>query len=143
MAYPYYPPYTPYYQPQTYQPQSQSIVWVNNANEAQAYPIAPNNAVVLWEKTGKCIYLKQADATGKPTIITYDLVERSETPPVNTLNEEVKLPAYATKDELSAISREIEGFDGVLSSIKSEIETMKADMYGIAGKRKKKVTDDE
>lgn len=142
MAYPYYPTYTPYYQP-NYQPQSNNIVWVNSASEAQNYPIAPNNAVVLWEKSGKSIYLKQADATGKPTVTTYDLVERTETPSVSIVNEEVKLPTYATKDELDAISREIEGFDALIASVKSDIESMKSDMYGIAGKRKKKVTDDE
>lgn len=145
MAYPYYPtytqPYTPTYTP--YYAQSNNIVWVNSASEAQNYPIAPNNAVVLWEKTGKSIYLKQADATGKPVLKTYDLVERAETPSVSVVNEDVKLPTYATKDELDAISREIEGFDGLIASVKSDIETMKADMYGIAGKRKKKVTEDE
>lgn len=143
MAYPYYPTYTPYYQPAYPSQQSNNIVWVNSAVEAQNYPIAPNNAVVLWEKSGKSIYLKQADATGKPTITTYDLVERAETPSVSIVNEEVKLPTYATKDELDAISREIEGFDALIASVKSDIDTMKADMYGIAGKRKKKVTDDE
>lgn len=141
MAYPYYPYYQPSYQPMY--PQSNGIVWVNSAAEAQNYPIAPNNAVVLWEKTGKSIFLKQADATGKPTLKTYDLVERAETPPVSVVNEEVKLPTYATKDELDAISREIGGFDALIASIKTDIESMKADMYGIAGKRKKKVTEDE
>lgn len=147
MAYPYYTPYYPTYQ--SYQPTT-GIVWVNSASEAQAYPIAPNNAVVLWEKSGKSIYLKQADATGKPTITTYDLAERAETPSANISQEEVKLPAYATKSELDAISSVLSGFDASVASAKSEIdslkadiETMKADMYGIAGKRKKKVTEDE
>lgn len=136
MPYPYQTYQTPYLNPYqqypTYQPQIQQtpqmpmqsgIVWVSGMMEAQNYPIAPNNAVALWEKSGKTIYLKSADATGKPTLVTYDLVERTAQEPEQTAT------AYATKDDLS-------GVVGVLSSLKSEIETMKGDLYGIAGKKK-------
>ena len=136
MAYPYQsyqnPYLNPYQQCPAYQPQIQQapqmpmqsgIVWVSGMMEAQNYPIAPNNAVALWEKSGKTIYLKSADATGKPTLVTYDLVERTAQEPEQTAT------AYATKDDLS-------GVVGVLSSLKSEIETMKGDLYGIAGKKK-------
>lgn len=136
MAYPYQtyqnPYLNPYQQYPAYQPQIQQapqmpmqsgIVWVSGMMEAQNYPIAPNNAVALWEKSGKTIYLKSADATGKPTLVTYDLVERTAQEPEQTAT------AYATKDDLS-------GVVGVLSSLRTEIETMKGDLYGIAGKKK-------
>ena len=97
MAYPYYG--YQYYQPpmadqltqlrqQQYQPnmqqvpqqQAPSIVWVQSEAEAMTYPIAPNNAVTLWDSNAPVIYLKQADASGKPSMKIYDLVERNSRP---------------------------------------------------------------
>lgn len=100
MPYPYYQPYQPaYYQPpmadqltqlrqQPFQamPQQQapqqppSIVWVQNEMEAANYLVAPNSAVTLWDSNAPVVYLKQADASGKPSMKTYDLVERTQRP---------------------------------------------------------------
>ena len=95
----YYQPYQPYqppmadqlmqlrqnqYQPNMQQvPQQQaapSIVWVQNEMEATKYLVAPNSAVTLWDSNAPVVYLKQADASGKPSMKIYDLVERSQRP---------------------------------------------------------------
>lgn len=95
----YYQPYQPYqppmadqlmqlrqnqYQPNMQQvPQQQaapSIVWVQNEMEAANYLVAPNSAVTLWDSNSPVVYLKQADASGKPSMKIYDLVERSQRP---------------------------------------------------------------
>lgn len=127
-------------QPQIQQPQqvqtSNSIIWVANEKEAAMYPIAPNNAVTLWSQSEPVVYLKQADASGKPTMKIYDLVERTETHQNGASAEGGKTSAYATKDELAAIVTAIKGIDGVVASVRSDIETIKGDMYGIAGKKK-------
>lgn len=98
--YPYYgyQPYQPYqppmadhlmqlrqsqYQPnmqQVPQQQSPSIVWVQNEMEAVNYLVAPNSAVTLWDSNAPVVYLKQADASGKPSMKIYDLVERTQSP---------------------------------------------------------------
>lgn len=98
--YPYYgyQPYQPYqppmadqlmqlrqsqYQPnmqQVPQQQSPSIVWVQNEMEAANYLVAPNSAVTLWDSNAPVVYLKQADASGKPSMKIYDLVERTQRP---------------------------------------------------------------
>ena len=89
MAYPYYP-YSPnFFQSpapdqlaqlrQNYQPASPSIVWVQNEAEASSYLVAPNSAVTLWDSNAPVIYLKQADASGRPTMKVYDLVESKHT----------------------------------------------------------------
>lgn len=57
---------------------SNGILWCRNREEALAWPVAPNNAVALWDMNAPFIYLKQADATGKPTITPYELVDRSQ-----------------------------------------------------------------
>lgn len=134
---PYYP-YQPYQPMQTYQPyipQPQNIIWVSGEQEAQMYPIAPNNAVTLWDKSGSAVYVKSADATGKPTMRVYGLVERSD----SVSAPEGNVPQYATKTELEA-------FSAVIDGIKGDIETMRGDLYGIAGKKKparKEVAEDE
>ncbi len=150
MVYPYYPNYQQYF-PQNYQPiqpppqpQQQTqppsgIIWISGLMEAQSYPVAPNNAVVLWENSGKVIYLKQADATGKPTIRIYDLVERTETASNASASPDDKTIDYVTKDELKTLVGAVKGLAG-------EIETMKGDLYGVAGRKKavkKEATDDD
>ena len=159
MAYNYFPAtYAPVYQPSYNQPYQQmyqqpvmqqqqpiqqpqmqtsnSIIWVSGEKEAAMYPIAPNNAVTLWSQSEPVVYLKQADASGKPTMKTYDLVERSEGAQTGASGAGAKTPDYATKDELAALVTAVRGIDGVVASVRSDMETMKGDLYGIAGKKK-------
>lgn len=81
----YYPTYQPYptvypsYSAPAAPAQPSGILWVRGATEAQAYPVAPNNAVALWDSTAPVIYLKQADASGRPGMKIFDLSERAET----------------------------------------------------------------
>lgn len=111
MAYPYYP-YSPnYFQTpapdqlaqlrQNFQPQTPAIVWVQNEMEAMNYLVAPNSAVTLWDSNSPVVYLKQTDASGKPSMKTYDLVERTQ----KTVQQSVE---YATKEELNALAAKIE-----------------------------------
>lgn len=124
MAYtPYYPGYQPmYYQPpmpdqlaqlrgSQYQPAQQpqqaqpSIVWVQNEMEAANYLVAPNSAVTLWDSNAPVVYLKQADASGKPSMKTYDLVERTQRPAQAPQAPTVE---YATKQDLDALAARVE-----------------------------------
>lgn len=115
---------------------SNSIIWVSGEKEAAMYPIAPNNAVTLWSQSEPVVYLKQADASGKPTMKTYDLVERTETAQNGTSSEGGKTIDYATKDDLATVLTAVKSIDGVVATVRSDIESMKSDMYGIAGKKK-------
>lgn len=129
MAYtPYYGYQTPYYQPpmqdqlaqlrgqQQFQPVpqmqpqqaqtgGQSMVWVNGEQEAMAYLVAPNSAVALWDSNAPTIYLKQADASGKPSIKVYDLVERTSGGRTAPVAQGVE---YATKEDLEALAARVE-----------------------------------
>ena len=58
-------------------PQS-GVQWVNGEMEARNWMVAPNAAIALWDSSAPTVYLKQADASGKPTLKIYDLVERTE-----------------------------------------------------------------
>ena len=128
--YPYYgyQPYQPYqppmadqlmqlrqnqYQPnmqQVPQQQSPSIVWVQNEMEAANYLIAPNSAVTLWDSNSPVVYLKQADASGKPSMKIYDLVERNSRPVQAPIAPAVE---YATKDELAALAARLDALTAI------------------------------
>ena len=86
-------------------PPQQSMIWVNGEAEAMAYLVAPNSAAALWDSAAPVIYLKQADASGKPSIKTYDLVERSSraSQPPAAQGEE-----YVTRTEFNALAAKLE-----------------------------------
>lgn len=93
------------YQPQPQQPQNggQSIIWVPNERAANDFIVAPNNAITLWDMNAPVVYVKKADASGKPTMTTYDLVERVQpviTPaaPQRDMSEE-----YVTRKEFDEL----------------------------------------
>lgn len=150
MAYGYQPYYNPYqYQPPIpdqlaqlrgqYQPQLQNmqqplqtpqqnntqIVWVPGGQAAFEYPVAPNSAVALWDSTAPVIYLKQADASGKPTTKVYDLVERTAVSAPTTPVQAPQVPAveYATKKDLEALAARVEALSTTKARVKKEVAT--------------------
>lgn len=102
-------------QPQMPQPVPQnpvaqgSVQWVSGEQEARGYLIAPNSAVALWDSTAPTVYLKQADASGKPTLKIYDLVERAETPLTAPQGKSVEFVTREEFDRLAALVGEING----------------------------------
>ena len=154
MAFPYYQTYQPQYPtyfPASYQPVQQpnqqaqqasnqptyytGRIWVNS-NEVEFYPVAPNNAVDLWDRNGTTLYQKKADATGRPTVTVYDVIERTQNASDGVSEQDGKLPAYATKEELKAVVDAVKGVGAAIASAQSDIDALKGDMYGIAGKKK-------
>ncbi|MBQ7737047.1 MAG: hypothetical protein IJT62_04355 [Oscillospiraceae bacterium] len=122
---PYYPTFqTPAAQPvqQTPPPVQPpaSIIWVGSSTEATMYPVAPNAAVTLWNQNEPVVYLKQADASGRPTMKVYDLVERQEAAQ-GVSSPGGKLPDYATKAELTALNSALDKLKGDLETMRGEI----------------------
>lgn len=104
------------YQPPQMQPLSQppqnpiaqgGVQWVSGEQEARSWMIAPNAAVALWDSTAPTVYLKQADASGKPTLKIYDLVERAENAPDRANAKPVEFVTRKEFDALAAIVGEI------------------------------------
>ena len=138
--YPYYgyQPYQPYqppmadqlmqlrqnqYQPnmqQVPQQKSPSIVWVQNEMDAANYLVAPNSAVTLWDSNAPVVYLKQADASGKPSMKIYDLVERSQRPAQAPQTPAVE---YAPLSRLEALEARLNELTAVKESSKSAKRT--------------------
>ena len=98
-------PQYPTPQPQPQQSGGQPIIWVPNEKAANEFIVAPNNAVTLWDMNAPVVYVKKADASGKPAMTTYDLVERSTAPVSPTAPQTVPTVEYVTRkdfDELAA-----------------------------------------
>lgn len=143
--YGYYPqafiPYVPQPQqipqPPTPAPPQSSMVWINDEKEAALYPIAPNAAVALWQRDGSAVYIKQADASGRPLLKAYTLLERVDAPQGAQSSEGVTIP-YAAKSDVDGLVEALKGIDAVIASMRADIDGVKSDLYGLAGKKKKK-----
>lgn len=85
------------------------VQWVSSEQEARGYLIAPNSAVALWDSTAPTVYLKQSDASGKPTLKIYDLVERAETPRTAPQEKGVEFVTREEFNRLAALVGEIKG----------------------------------
>lgn len=85
------------------------VQWVSSEQEARGYLIAPNSAVALWDSSAPTVYLKQSDASGKPTLKIYDLVERAETPRTAPQEKGVEFVTREEFDRLAALVGELKG----------------------------------
>ena len=85
------------------------VQWVSSEQEARGYLIAPNSAVALWDSTAPTVYLKQSDASGKPTLKIYDLVERAETASNAPQKPGVEFVTREEFDRLAALVGELKG----------------------------------
>ena len=97
------------------------MLWVLNESEATAYPVAPNNSVVLWDKSNPTIYVKSVNAQGVPSMRILDFSERI---PDNAPKTPVE-----HKCECSGKYVPIEDFkalDSKFTALQSEFETFKA-----------------
>ena len=104
------PQMQPQMQPQIQNPIAQGgVQWVNGEQEARSDLIAPNSAVALWDSSAPTVYLKQSDASGKPTLKIYDLVERAETAPNAPQKSGVEFVTRKEFDALAALVGEIKG----------------------------------
>ena len=109
---------TPFMQTQP----TNDMLFVLNENEASAYPVAPNNSVVLWDKNNKTFYIKTANAQGIPSMQIYDFTERTaedtKTPEKHVCNCGDK---FATKEQISALQSKIEGLEAKVEELSNPI----------------------
>lgn len=99
-----------YYQPY---PRQNGVLWIHGLQQANDYPMGPNEAVTLWDADAPSVYLKKTDASGKPTLTIFDLVER-------------KMPAqeaeYSAKDEFGKLHEELGTLTGDVKRLLAALE---------------------
>ena len=100
--YPQYQQYQQYQAPQ-YQPQSNTIQWVQGLEGAKAYPISPGGSVLLMDSDNQYLYIKTADNAGMPSLKIYEYHEVTEVKP-----EKQDFSRFVTKEELAEVLSNLE-----------------------------------
>lgn len=100
---------------------SNDMIWVLSEVEAQSYPVAPNNSVILWDKNNDVVYIKSVNMQGVPSMRVLDYKER-------TADNANKVPVeheckcgskFVIKEDFNALQREFE-------KLRNELEELKA-----------------
>ena len=87
------------------QPQDERI-WVQNATAAEAYLVAPNSFVRLWDSSKPVFYEKRADMTGRPfPIEAYEYSKVTAQPVIQ------ERPTVDYTEEIKALKRRIEALE--------------------------------
>lgn len=104
-AYPQYYNYQQYPQQMIQQPvqtvQNQILTWVQNEDEARAFPLSTNQSIFLMNQNDNYLYMKSVDQLGKTTFIKKRLIDESD-------NQEPKLDLsqYIRKEEFEELISE-------------------------------------
>lgn len=112
----------PIQQPMTMQPQTNDMmIWVLSEGEAQSYPVAPNNSVILWDKNSDVVYIKSVNAQNVPSFRVLDYKERTadNAPKADRKHECQCGKDFVRKDTFEALQKEFE-------ALRSEWEELKA-----------------
>lgn len=93
---------------QNQQPQS-GLIWVQGESGAKSYMVANGNSVLLMDSERQTFYIKSTDASGMPSMRTFDYTERVSQPV-----QPVPAPAaqphadYVTREEFNALAARID-----------------------------------
>lgn len=113
------------------QPTTDERIWVQNQTSAEAYLVAPNSFVRLWDSSLPRYYEKRADATGRPyplEVYEYSRVAQNEsltggkgnidyTDEIKRLNERIS----ALEKELKNVSKS-NANDTTVQSVQTELQ---------------------
>lgn len=113
---------------QPYQPQVQStndmMIWVLNENEATSYPVAPNNSVVLWDKSNPTIYVKSVNGQGVPSMRVLDFTERVANAPKTPVEHICKCgDKFATIEQFDGLQAKISEIQGIIEDMQTKSNT--------------------
>lgn len=114
----------PVQQMQTPQP-SDDRIWIQGVAGAKAYFVAPNATVVLWDTESPTLYVKSADATGKPLDMEIiDLSRRAKS--TNATSENSPTEHKCTCGDKFVLKNDFQALQSEFKAIRSELEELKA-----------------
>lgn len=101
-------------------PSADPFIWVLGQVEAESYPVAPGNTVIMWDKNAPVIYVKSVNEARTPSFRIFDFTERPQStsqPPQNHVctcgKDFAKIEAFdALKGEFDKLSSK---FDELIS----------------------------
>lgn len=104
-------------------------IWVQGLAGAKAYFVAPNTTVVLWDTESPTIYIKSADATGKPLEIEIIDLSRRTKDNIQTAEHKCQCSSkFISKEDFKAFQDEFE-------MLKNEVEELKSKPKAKANKK--------
>lgn len=98
--------------------QNRTLTWVQGEAGANAYCVAPNSTIDLWDTEKQTIYIKSSDMYGIPSIIAVDYVFRDAQAQQNEVSKEK--PYYATLEDFKALNERICALEGKRKGKKNE-----------------------
>jgi hypothetical protein len=96
-----YNPYMPQYMQHQSMQNNQTIIQVTGREGANAYQLAPNSAVALFDSGNNIFYLKTTDGAGFPTIKEFEFKERSIAHKIEN--------DYVTRKEFEELTNQLKG----------------------------------
>ena len=100
--------------------QTNDMIWVLSEGEAQSYPVAPNNSVILWDKNSDVVYIKSVNAQNVPSFRVLDYKER-------TADNAPKTPVEhkCTCGDKFVLKKDFQALQGEFETLRSEWEALK------------------
>lgn len=97
------------------------MIWVLSEGEAQSYPVAPNNSVILWDKNSDVVYIKSVNAQNVPSFRVLDYKER-------TADNAPKTPVEhkCTCGDKFVLKKDFQALQSEFEALRSEWEELKA-----------------
>lgn len=111
------PQQMPQMMPQNVPAGGNDMIWVQGEAGAKAYLLAPNATVVLWDTESPTIYIKSADATGKPIMKILDFEERGSSLPEKKEHECSCGNEFVSKSEFSDLKTKIEKLEETVGGL--------------------------
>ncbi len=103
---------------------SDMMLWVLGQTEAESYPVAPNNTVILWDKNDPTIYIKSVNMQGVPSMRVLDFTERAanatKTPEKHVCQCGDK---FATKEQLNALQGKFDDVMAIVEDLQAKSNT--------------------
>ena len=94
------------------QQNSDERIWVQGKNAAEAYLVAANGFVRLWDSNGQVFYEKRADASGRPCMETYEY---------KRLGAELPKTEAENKSSVNDYSKEIDSLKARLAALEKRL----------------------
>lgn len=97
------------------------MIWVLSEGEAQSYPVAPNNSVILWDKNNDVVYIKSVNAQNVPSFRVLDYKERTAENASKTPTEH-----KCTCGDKFVLKKDFQALQGEFEALRSELEELKS-----------------
>lgn len=91
-------------------------IWVQGRNSAEAYLVAPNSFVRLWDSNEPVFYEKRADASGRPYPMDAYEYKRMDTQVVTPQAKDYSDEIESLKARISALEKGVKADDAELNS---------------------------